>query len=41
MAPPASRSTARAPHERVGVYADWTADLKGEACDVYKVRMVF
>lgn len=30
-------TTARAPHERVGVYADWTADLKGEACDVYKV----
>lgn len=30
-------TTARQPHERVGVYADWTADLKGEACDVYKV----
>lgn len=28
-------TTARAPHQRVGVYADWTADLKGEACDVY------
>ena len=30
-------TTARAPHQRVGVYAEWTADLKGEACDVYKV----
>ena len=30
-------TTARAPHERLGVYADWTADLKGEVCDVYKV----
>ncbi len=30
-------TTARQPHERVGVYADWTADLKGEVCDVYKV----
>ncbi len=30
-------TTARAPHERLGVYADWTTDLKGEACDVYKV----
>ena len=23
-------TTARQPHERLGVYADWTADLKGE-----------
>ncbi len=30
-------TTARAPHERLGVYADWTNDLKGEVCDVYKV----
>lgn len=30
-------TTARQPHERLGVYADWTADLKGEAVDVYKV----
>jgi hypothetical protein len=30
-------TTARQPHERMGVYADWTADLKGEAVDVYKV----
>jgi hypothetical protein len=30
-------TTARQPHERLGVYADWTADLKGEVCDVYKV----
>ena len=30
-------TTARTPHQRLGVYADWTVDLKGEACDVYKV----
>lgn len=28
-------TTARTPHQRVGVYADWAADLKGEASDVY------
>jgi hypothetical protein len=28
-------TTARSPHQRVGVYADWAADLKGEASDVY------
>ena len=29
-------STAHTPHQRLGVYADFSADLKAEACEVYK-----
>jgi hypothetical protein len=30
-------TTARAPHQQVSVFAGWTDDLKGEACEVAKV----